>query len=76
MADGDDNGRVTLAVIDTKLDRVIKNQDSFTGTLEKHDTRIRANEIGVAKLTVLVGGSAGIGGLIGAIISAAAGLLG
>ena len=64
---------ITNAVLDTKLDQIIRRLDKMNGRVDDHEKRIRGNEISVAKLTVIAGGSAGLGGLVGALISTFAG---
>ena len=63
-------GETTLAVIDTKLDQILRRLNQINGKIEKHDERIRANEISLARLSVIAGGAGGAGGLIGAVIMA------
>ena len=81
------NGRVTLAILDTKLDQLIIDCNRANEHIEKSDTkngermdrieaRLRFVEISTAKLTVLVGGSAGAGGLIGVLVANLAGMVG
>ena len=81
------NGRVTLAVLDTKLDQLIIECNRANRHIELSDTkngermdrfevRLRVVEISTAKLTVLVGGSAGVGGIVGVVIANLVGMIG
>ena len=39
-----DNGRVTLAVLSTKLDAILDTQKTIVGKIEKHDEKISCLE--------------------------------
>jgi len=63
------NGRVTNAVLGVKMDRMAKDVTAINDNLAEFETRLRLVEISNAKLATIIGGSAGAGGLIGAIVA-------
>ena len=44
MSDDNGNGRITLAVLSTKLDAIIETQRTIIGKIEKHDEAIHCLE--------------------------------
>lgn len=72
------NGRITNALIGAKLDGLVESFQEFRGEVRDwqkgHEVRVRDLEriavINQTKIAMIVGGSAGIGGVVGAVIAA------
>ena len=75
---GDSNGsRVTNALIGAKLDGLADSFNECRAEVKKwqgdHDVRVRDLEriaaVNQTKIAMIIGGSAGIGGVVGAVVS-------
>ena len=61
---------VAAAITALNLDFISRGLARIEAKLDDHEKRIRANEVGLAKLLYVAGGSAGFGGAIVAAVMA------